>query len=386
MSSIERRALKKKIMAKLTNAKAGSQEPITELTDPSIFETLISDDDDDNITATLERNKITPTYDSRQYVFNSKKYFYLNHDTLSLDFKSTMGENKDNVPFNIRLCLFRLNHECKEPFLQLFVELEDTGTDKNIIFPGFTLEVKDLTDTEIGEEVENKEQTIFENLCFQKFQDITGMSAEISRAAYRGYVVEYDNTVYPLFDCTYIDFLCSKDQIWGILDELINEQHVHDFIIDRNIFIMFNNNEFLTDIKDHLNEPINLPCCLYLVKRTEDGTDYENVFLNDEEEEVTSITDPRIEHEVFGSNFYFTTDPIDPENPKKLKRYSAFIDNSLYFLNVSTPITDIDLHGDADDADEDEGIRTYHDYTSIYFFENYKQLWCIKDTMRFTEL
>jgi hypothetical protein len=149
---------------------------------------------------------------------------------------------------------------------------------------------------------------------------------------------------------------------------------------------MFNNNEFLTDIKDHLNEPINLPCCLYLVKRTEDGTDYENVFLNDEEEEVTSITDPRIEHEVFGSNFYFTTDPIDPENPKKLKRYSAFIDNSLYFLNVSTPITDIDLHGDADDADEDEGIKTYHDYTSIYFFENYKQLWCIKDTMRFTEL
>lgn len=382
--SIERRALKAKIMTKLIEAKAGSPHPITELTDPTIFETLISDDEP--VANTLERKATNPKYDSRQYLFNGKKYFYLNHDTLSLDFKSTMLKNKGNQPFNIRLCLFRLNHECKEPFLQLFVELEDTGSDKNIIFPGFTLDVKELTDTEVETDVENKEQTIFENLCFQKFQDITGMSNEVAKQAYRGYVVEYDNTVYPLFDCTYIDFLCSKDQIWGILDELINEQHVHDFIIDRNIFIMFNNNEFLTDIKDGENEPINLPCCLYLVKRTEDGTDYENVFLNDDAEDVASIIDPRLNHEVFGQNFYFTTDPIDPENPKKLKRYSAFIDSSLYFLNVSTPITDIDLNGDADDADEDETVKTYHDYTSIYFFENYKQLWCIKDTMRFTEL
>lgn len=385
--SIERAKLKEKIMSKLIEAKSGSSNPIHELTDPTIFETLISDDEP--TVNTLERKGNATLYDSRRYVFNGKKYFYLNNDTLSLDFKNTLRENKTNAPFNIRLCLFRLNHDCKEPFLQLFVELEDTGSDKNIIFPGFSLEVKDFTETdiELGEDdKDEKERKIFENLCLQKFQEITGISPDIAKQAYRGYVVEYDNTVYPLFDCTYIDFLTNKNQIWGILDELINEQHVHDFIIDRNIFMMFNHNEFLTDIKDDLNEPINLPCCLYLVKKTEDGADYENVFLNDEESELTTLTDPKIDHEVFGSNYYFTTDPIDPENPKKLKRYSAFIDNSLYFLNVSTPIVDIDLNGDADDADEDEQVKTYHDYTSIYFFENYKQLWCIKDTTRFTEL
>jgi hypothetical protein len=372
--STERTKLKEKIMAKLIDAKSGSTYPIKELNDPTIFETLIADDEESmpNITVTN-----TPTYDSRKYIFNGKKYYYLNNDTLSRDFNSTKNDNVNNNPYNIRLCLFRLNHECKEPFLQLFVELEDTGEDKNIIFPGFTLDDKNFIEDDI--------QETFETYCYNKFIEITSVSSNVAKQAYRGYVVEYDNTIYPLFDCTYIDFLANKNQLWGILDELINEQHVHDYIIDRNIFMMFNHNEFLTDIKDDLNEPINLPCCLYLVKKTEDGVDYENVFI-EEETDVTSIIDPKIDHEVFGPNYYFTTDPIDPENPKKLKRYSAFIDNSLYFLNVSTPITDIDLDGDADDADDDEVVKTHRDYTSIYFFENYKQLWCIKDTARFAEL
>lgn len=377
--STERTKLKERIMAKLIEAKSGSSQSIHELTDPTIFEKLIADDD-------VITNTIETSYDTRKYIFNGKKYYYLNNDTLNRDFKTTLRENKDNKPFNVRLCLFRLNHECKEPFLQLFVELEDTGSDKNIIFPGFSLEPQNFIETEIALNDEDKEISIFETYCFNKFQEITNVSPQIAKQAYRGYVVEYDNTIYPLFDCTYIDFLQNKNQIWGILDELINEQHVYDYIIDRNIFMMFNHNEFLTDIKDDLNEPINLPCCLYLVKKTEDNVDYENVFLNEEESELTTIIDPKINHEVFGLNYYFTTDPIDPENTKKLRRYSAFIDNSLYFLNVSTPVADIDLVGDAEDADEDETVKTYRDYTSIYFFENYKQLWCIKDVSRFIEL
>ena len=371
-------------MAKLIEAKSGSSQTIHELKDPTIFETLIADDE--IVVNTIEK-KDTPVYDSRRYIFNGKKYFYLNNDTLNRDFKDTIRENKENNPFQISLCLFRLNHECKEPFLQLFVELEDTGSDKNIIFPGFTLEPNDFIETEMElNNNDDKETTIFETHCFNKFQEITNVSLEIAKQAYRGYIVEYDNTIYPLFDCTYIDFLSNKNQIWGILDELINEQHVYEYIIDRNIFMMFNHNEFLTDIKDDLNEPINLPCCLYLVKKTEDGLDYENVFLNEEEDELTTITDPKLYHEIFGLHYYFTTDPIDPENIKKLRRFSAFIDNSLYFLNVSTPISDIDLDGDAEDAEEDEKVKTFRDYTSIYFFENYKQLWCIKDISRFTEL
>jgi hypothetical protein len=381
--SSERTKLKERIMAKLIEAKSGSIQSIQELKDPAIFETLISDDEP--ILNTVEKKEI-PTYDSRRYLFNGKKYYYLNNDTLARDFSQTLRENKESEPFHIRLCLFRLNHECKEPFLQLFVELEDTGTDKNIIFPGFEIDANEFVTNELDDSDENKDQTIFETNCFNKFQEITGIPPDIAKQAYRGYIVEYDNTIYPLFDCTYIDFIMNKNQIWGILDELINEQHVHDYIIDRNIFMMFTHNEFLTDIKDDLNEPINLPCCLYLVKRTEDGVDYENVFLNEDEDEVTTIVNPKLDHETFGLHYYFTTDPIDPENSKKLRRFSAFIDNSLYFLNVSTPITDIDLEGDAEEAEEDETIKTYRDYTSIYFFENYKQLWCIKDTARFTEI
>ena len=47
------------------------------------------------------------------------------------------------------------------------------------------------------------------------------------------------------------------------------------------------------------------------------------------------------------------------------------------FLNISLPLRQIDLDGDAEDAEEDEDVKTYNDYTSIYFFENYKQLYLI---------
>lgn len=385
--SSERTKLKQRIMEKLIEAKSGLITTIPELNDPAIFETLIADDEPN--TNVSEHNYSEPKYDSRRYTFNGKKYNYLNNDTLSRDFKNTLIANTDKSDFNLRLCLFRLNHDCKEPFLQLFVEYEDTGVDKNIVFPGFKLEVNDFddSDVELNNEYDNKEQQIFETNCFNKFQEITGVTFETAKKAYRGYITEYDNTVYPLFDCTYIDFVTDKKRFWGILDELINEQHVHDFIIDRNIFMMINHNDYLTNIKDELNFPINLPCCLYLVKMTADGNDYENVFTEDEDgNEVTSIVDPKIDHEVFGSNYYFTTDPIDPEDPKRLKRYSVFIDNSLYFLNIATPISEIDLDGDSEDAEDDETVKTHKDYTSIYFFENYKQLWCVKDLARFIDL
>jgi hypothetical protein len=327
----------------------------------------------------IKGNEKIPAYDSKKYTFNGKNYYYLNNDTLAREIQELIQPEQEL--FNIRLCMFRLNHDCKEPFLQLFAELEEKNGDKNIIFPGGEFPI-------LKSDNEDDMQTKFDQYCLSEFMKITGTNETIAKQCYRGFVTEYDNTIYPLFDCTYIDIAISNDKnnrFWGILDELINEQHVHDYIIDRNIFMMFNHNEFLTDIKDESHMPINLPCCLYLVKRTEDDTDYENVFL-DEDRSTTNIVEDTIEHEVFGRYHYFTTDPIDPENPKQLKRFSAFIDNSLYFLNISTPIDGIDLEGDLDDAEEDENVKTHRDYTSIYFFENAKQLWCIKDTTRFIEI
>ena len=257
-----------------------------------------------------------------------------------------------------------------------------------MIFPNFQLNENDfyLNESDIEDEEEeekNKFQIIFEKLSFKKMKELTNISDEIIKEIYRGYITEYDNNIYALFDCTYIKFGNKENQIWGILDELINEQHIYDYIIDRNIFVMFMNNDYLAYVKDDDNEQINLPCCLYLVKKTEDETDYENVLK--ENKEIISLVEPKINHEVLGNHYFFTTDPINPDRSLKLKRFATFIDNSLYFLNVTTPLNEIDIDGDSLDAEKDEKIKTHKDFTCIYFFENNKQLWCIKDITRFTE-
>jgi hypothetical protein len=46
----------------------------------------------------------------------------------------------------------------------------------------------------------------------------------------------------------------------------------------------------------------------------------------------------------------------------------------------------MDLDGDAEEADHDENVKTYKDYSSIYFFENNKQLWCVSDVGRYSPL
>ena len=376
---LSNKSLKQTIIDKLVNSKPGTL--INELRDPVLFEKLINED------MQKEKEIKKPLYDSKKYTFNGKKYNYLSNDKLHKDFQITFQENT-NKTFKINLCLFRLNNDCKEIFLQFFIELEDKIDEKNMIFPNFQLNENDfyLNESDIEDEEEeekNKFQIIFEKLSFKKMKELTNISDEIIKEIYRGYITEYDNNIYALFDCTYIKFGNKENQIWGILDELINEQHIYDYIIDRNIFVMFMNNDYLAYVKDDDNEQINLPCCLYLVKKTEDETDYENVLK--ENKEIISLVEPKINHEVLGNHYFFTTDPINPDRSLKLKRFATFIDNSLYFLNVTTPLNEIDIDGDSLDAEKDEKIKTHKDFTCIYFFENNKQLWCIKDITRFTE-
>lgn len=380
--SNRKKTLKQTIIEKLVNASPSTF--VNELKDPAVLATLLNSDEELS-DEEEEKYKNSRIYESTSYLINGKKYNYLNEETLHKDFQLTLDEKKTENPFHISLCMFKINQSCKEPFLQFFVRLEEKNNENYMVFPSIELTNSDFEfDTSMED---NDTQSIFENYCFKQFKELTGVTYDVARKAYRGYVEEYDNTIYPIFDCTYIDLVPQKNELWGIMDELLNEQYIHEYIIEKNIFVMFNNNEYLSYIKDEKNERINLPCCLYLVKKTDDDSDYENVFIkNDEDEQTISMIDGKINHEVFGLNYYFTTDPIDVERDGRLKRFAAFVNDSLYFLNINIPIADIDLDGDADDADDNENVKTYKDYSSIYFFENYKQLWCIKDITRFTPM
>ena len=91
--------------------------------------------------------------------------------------------------------------------------------------------------------------------------------------------------------------------------------------------------------------------------------------------------------------------PITPSTNNK--RYAVFVYDTLYILNVKTPLRKINAlrqhtvkqnggtysTNDADDADDaDESSRVLDDYTSIFFIENNRHTWCIKSIERFVEI
>jgi hypothetical protein len=330
---------------------------------------------------------------STQYIHRDKKYYYLDNNTsLNKDFHFSLKNNEEKglIDFKVSMFLVKVVVDCNLPFLEFLVEMEES--DKKLVFPSFTLLNSDF-DSKEGDDTNKFDdpQTIFEKICFKQFQEYTNADLEQTQNAYKGYVELYDdkngkNVIFPIFECSNIKFEQKKNQLWSVLDELLNEQHIYHYTIERNIFMVFINNEFLSYIKNEKGEQVTFPCCLYLVKKTDDGEDYENVYLVDDTDHSVSIVDDKIEHNIFGIQHFFTTDPIEPDKEGRMKRYAAFVDSSLYFLNISVPIRDMDLNGDAEDADENENVKTYKDYSSIYFFENSKQLWCISDVGRYVAL
>lgn len=344
-----------------------------------------------NIFTQFQANKMRHFFiEKKSYEFNNKKYYYLSNENLSRDFSFTLGKNENNKPYEVRFCTFNINGKSKEPFLQFFLEINvKENQEKNLLaFPGFIME------TSIFNDNDDETSNIFENECFNKFKNLTeDVSDDIIQGAYRGYI-EHNDIIYAFFDSTYFQLKQNDKQLWCILDEFINEKKVYaNNFTDDNIPKMFHDNEFIAYITDENGDRINIPCCLYLCKLNEDESDYINVYVDDAEK---GIDNHRILHYVFGNNcLFFTTDPIEKEDLKRLrmiKRYATFIDKSLYVLNINKDIENINFDVEEDDDVSYDGIpyedipKSHHKYSCIYFFENYKQLWCVKDIRRFTEI
>lgn len=342
-----------------------------------------------NIFTQYQANKIRRFFsEKKSYEFNNKKYYYLNNENLSRDFSFTLDKNENGRPIEVRICTFNINGNSKEPFLQFFLEINETEEKNVLAFPGFILEPS------IFDNKENEITSVFENECFNKFKTLTNdVSDDIIHGSYIGYI-EHNNIIYAFFDSTYFNLKQSDKQLWCILDEFINEKKVYaNNFTDENIPKLFHDNEFLAYITDANGDRINIPCCLYLCKLNEDESDYINVYVDDPEK---GINNHRILHYVFGNNcLFFTTDPIEKEDLKRLrmiKRYATFIDKSLYVLNISKNIEYINFDVEEDDDVSFDGVppedipKSHYNYSCIYFFENYKQLWCIKDFRRFTEI
>lgn len=340
-----------------------------------------------SVTVNTPHQPPIPIYANADYVFNNKDYYYLNDGSNHYEFINTFNENTTNKPIKVNFCLFKLNDECNEPFLEYLLEIVDkTLSFQDIIIPStdFDDETKDVRDT-------------FEKLCFNKFKEIVSVDDDTASKSYKGFLELTECNLYVFFDCTFLsNILLKPTQVWGILDEIINERRIFDNVIDNNIFILFQKYQYLTNIYNKFGDKIPIPSSLYIceVDSTKyipnDDIPYLNVYYKDSENnrENKRFVHDMIEHDVFGDNYYFSTDPVnDDKSNDKIKRFAVFIHNALYILNVKTPLRNIDFFNkDSDDDVNEDKIKSHKDYNCVYFYENQKQYWCIKNTDRFTEL
>lgn len=348
--------------------------------------------DDNVITEPKQTNQLNQPKSDIKYEYIEKEplenesYVYIGNDDLSRDIEL----HRDlNLEYNLSICIYKINYELRTPFLEFFFIKKDGFYQ----FPETTIKFNNIP--------ENSDiKTYFLDECSRLYNSKSEKPNENISEMYKGFVDVGNNNIIAVFEN--LDFIQSTDNkktdvleiqpntnaenpqddlIWAILDEITIKKRILDIPIKQYIIDMFNEYHVLNEIKDSTNFPIEKPIILYQCIGT--YKNYENNYYNENEHRSKSISimDERIDHDIFGNVFLFSTEPLEYDNLSKIKRYAAFINNTLYMLN-KTNITKEELVGDETNITK-LPFKTYH---CISFKEDDKDYWSINTNHLFIEL
>lgn len=315
----------------------------------------------------------------------NETYVYINDD-LSRDIEL----HRDlNLEYNLSICIYKINHELRTPFLEFYFEKKDGFYQ----FPETKITFNNIPEnTDID--------TYFLDECSRLYNSKSDKPTKNIFEIYKGFVDVGNNNIIAVFENQgftqstineSVDVLekppvlnnenIQDESIWVILDEIVIRKRILDIPIKDYIIDMFNEYKVLNNIKDSTNFPIEKPIILYQCNGT--YKNYENNYYNENENHNKSISliDERIEHEVFGNIYLFSVQPLEYDNLSKIKRYAAFINNTLYMLN-NTNLTKEELVGDETEISK-LPFKTYH---CISFNEDGKEYWTINTNQLFVEL
>ena len=338
----------------------------------------------------------------------NETYVYINDD-LSRDIEL----HRDlNLEYNLSICIYKINHELRTPFLEFYFEKKDGFYQ----FPETKITFNNIPEnTDID--------TYFLDECSRLYNSKSDKPTKNIFEIYKGFVDVGNNNIIAVFENLgftqstinenvdvlekppvsnnettnesqqeeNVDVLenppvlnnenIQDESIWAILDEIVIRKRILDIPIKDYIIDMFNEYKVLNNIKDSTNFPIEKPIILYQCNGT--YKNYENNYYNENENHNKSISliDERIEHEVFGNIYLFSVQPLEYDNLSKIKRYAAFINNTLYMLN-NTNLTKEELVGEETEISK-LPFKTYH---CISFNEDGKEYWTINTNQLFVEL
>lgn len=261
----------------------------------------------------------------------------------------------------IHLCLYRINHiSCTIPFLQFVTEESDTNT-----FPSI--------ENKFAVPNENLHVEIM-NVCvgkilamFPLIQDDYGV--EMQQHMYKGFLhSETNNIVYMFFHIQTYEAKKNDPTItWSIIHEMTSKSDQWSPVV-RNMFL---DDLEMTKLYDG-GLVIPSPYMMYGLSRNKMDQPYITTMRN------VSMIDKTYQHPILGNHFYFCVDAID-DKPIDTQKYAVFTINDRYILRDISLCTK-------------EALQTFMtkyqdlDIMSIYFYEEGKQLWCIKSPDHFARL
>jgi len=141
-----------------------------------------SSNEDDESATTAIRKTIT-----------KKKYNYLEDNILVQEFNI----DKYSTSTPVYLCVYRVNTDCREPFLQFIVTLDTDFA----YFPRFDYQHQSVQSTNMSDVDEDEPQTIFKNECVQELMKIVPLHEEYTDDMYKG-IIEHDASVVVVYDIT----------------------------------------------------------------------------------------------------------------------------------------------------------------------------------------
>jgi hypothetical protein len=315
---------------------------------------------------------------------------YLFDKELSREFHYNRDYSKQ---YKITLCLYKINDNSRTPFVEYFFIKKDSKyqfmqaeLDKEP-FAELNQELLQISSMESLEEPDetDKIDDEFLNQCSQLLLKLSNKLTEVENielkleSMYNGFIeYEESNELFVFFDLTdfELDMTTSETEFaWAIFDEILNKRAITNIPIIESNIKLFRDYDVLTKLTFGDGSPLPIPIIGFMCKTVDEK--YENQYYLETENATTtiSITNPIIEHVVFGDVYMFSILPLEFTNLPKIKRYALFIDGAVHFLNKDISITDFV----GDDKD-------FTEIDIVCFYKNENALYCVRQPDGFAEL
>ena len=279
----------------------------------------------------------------------------------------------------IHLCIYKINRECKIPFLQFCFH---TNEKQEIDFP--TIHNFKCPTFRKGKDQEN---TFFLNKCLQLIIELLNIEdefdIELFQKMYKGFIEKDDFTIYVLYEYFENKKLNYNLNLhWSILDEILYHQQINKKPIQNHILSFFHENKYLTEIiNPYSHTCFPFPFLLYKCipqKSTLPSTAIQNIkncMIHDTIIDETFFLLP------FGNFHYFSSIILDNdlEDITTIQKYAVFTEKARYILQDLDEITE-KQHDNFLKKETNQNILT------IYFSYYHRQLWCIKNRNYFSRI